>query len=140
MPCYAIRACKSLCLLLPYNIHSAYCTCAYMHRRTCANARVVSCVSRTCTAFCIFTGDRTPVPVRDWPPRTNILSLRYIYMASQVSSIHFPYHNVNKFVLIVSDLPRAKFSQQTKLQWYVLYNVLRLRLRALGLYDNTNAL
>jgi hypothetical protein len=32
-------------------------------------------------------------------------------MASKVSSIHLPYHNVNKFVLIVSNFPRAKFSQ-----------------------------
>ena len=37
-------------------------------------------------------------------------------MASQVSPIHFPYHNVNKPVLIVSNLPRAKFSQQHTVQ------------------------
>jgi hypothetical protein len=78
-----------------------------MYRRTCANARVVSYVSRACAAIYIFTGNR--IPVRDWSPRMNILSLRY--MASQVSSIHLPYHNVNKFVFIVSKLPRAKFSQ-----------------------------
>jgi hypothetical protein len=29
----------------------------YMYRRTCANARVVSHVSRTCTAVYIFTGN-----------------------------------------------------------------------------------
>ena len=85
------------------HIHPAYCICIYdtriANRRTCANARVVSYVSRTCTAIYIFTGNR--ILARDWSPRTNILSLRY--MASQVSSIHLPYHNVNKFVLIVSN-------------------------------------
>ena len=36
-------------------------------------------------------------------------------MASQVSSIHLPYQNVGKFVLVVSNLPRAKFSQHFRL-------------------------
>jgi hypothetical protein len=92
------------------HVHSACCThvCTYMHRRACANARVVSCVSRTCAAFYTFAGDR--MPARDWSPRVNILSLRHV--ASQASSIHLPHHGVNKFVLIVSNLPRAKFSQQ----------------------------
>jgi hypothetical protein len=42
-----------------------------MHRRTCANARVVSYISSTGTAIYIFTGKR--ILVRDWSPRTNIL-------------------------------------------------------------------
>ena len=32
-----------------------------------------------------------------------IFSALDIYIASQVSSIHLPYHNVNKFVLVVSN-------------------------------------
>jgi hypothetical protein len=53
----------------------------------------------------------------------NILSLRY--MASQVSSIHLPYHNVNKFVLIVSNLPRAKFSQHnTYIHTYIITGII----------------
>ena len=34
-----------------------------------------------------------------------------MHVQSQASPIHLPYHNVNKFVLIVSNLPRAKLSQ-----------------------------
>ena len=95
-------------MLSSSHIHSAYCTCTYMYRRTCANARVVSYVSRTGTAIHIFTGNW--ILVCDWSPYTNILSLRYL--PSKVSSIHLPYHhNVNKFVLIVSNFAWAKFSQ-----------------------------
>jgi hypothetical protein len=82
-----------------YHVHSAHCTHTYMHGRACANARVVSRVSRTCTAIYTFTGI--------------ILSLRCV--ASKASSIHLPCHNVKKFALIVSNLPRAKFSQHGKL-------------------------
>ena len=81
-------------------IHSAHCTCTYMYRRTCAYARVVSCVSSTCADYLHIC--RCRIIVRDWSPCTIILSLRYV--ASQASSIHLPCHNVNKFVLIMSIL------------------------------------
>ena len=97
---YSILYRTMLKMLVPTQLTVHIPACMYcMYRRTCANARVVSYVSRTCTAIYIFTGNR--IPVRDWSPRMNILSLRY--MASQVSSIHLPYHNINKFVLIVSN-------------------------------------
>ena len=118
----AARYCSMLCrtmlkmLVCRYvsssHIHSACCACACVCRRACANARVVSCVSRTCAAIYAFTGNRTPV--RDWSPRINVLSLRC--MASQASSIHLPHHNVKKFVLAVSNFacPREGLCDRTQ--------------------------
>ena len=89
------------------HVNSAYCTYAYMYRRTCANAHVVSYVSSTCIillSIYLPVLNTIIVLVRGWSPCTIILSLRY-YMPNQASSTHLPYHNVNKFVLIVPNLP-----------------------------------
>ena len=79
-----------------------------------ANARVVARASRTGAAIYAFTGDR--MPVRDWSPRTNILSLRYMatlaryvavplrIMAKKVRYCEPPYNSVTVLILVLFGL------------------------------------
>ena len=101
----AENACASSCLLLP---HPPSFLCMCLH--TCIDVRALMRVwSLTCTVpvlLSIHLPVLSTIIVRDWSPCTIILSLRYVH--SQVSSIHFPYH-------VVSNLPRAKSSQQLEL-------------------------
>jgi hypothetical protein len=123
----AARCCSALCRAMlktlvcrrasSSHFHSAHCARACACRRTCANARVVSCVSRACAAAASMH-----LPVTECHSNARLVitqgccvhGLRRV--ANQASSTHLPHHNhgVDKFVLITSNLPRAKFSQHAE--------------------------